>query len=371
MLVGAAGALVLLLLALMVVSRLPESDPGAELPSTCEVAPADGEAAVTAAVAACPDGSTVQFPSGGVYHQAEPIRVEGRTGLTIDGNGSTFVSTAPVDDQLRPSWMVIDGTDVVLQDMEVQGNFKMEGPRSLERMQQELPSGNHFQPGIGVYGGTRVTVRDASVRDTFGDGVLVAPSGILPGGPGPEVGMPRDVRLQRLEITRTARQGVAFTGGVGLWLEDSTIRDGWYLGVDLEIDVPGQPLQDVHIVGNTFDGTYFSAIALPWPGDGDDVVGIEIRGNTTLQPPDQCGPQISVNAYPDQQVPVRDVVIEDNHVLTRSRGIVYGAGASGAIRGNRIEKVPSSFPCGDPEEAPVLVPNSPAVVVSGNTSVGY
>ena len=339
--------------------------------TACDIAPPDGEHAISAAIANCPDGSTVRFPREAVYHQASEIKVERRTNLIIDGNGSSFVSTATNADQLDPNWMLVEGTNVVLERMKVEGNFKMSGPRSLERLQKEFPRGIHFNGGVMVYGGQDVTVRDVEIRDTFGDGAFAGPSGILPGGLGPNVGLPRNVRFQRLNITRTARQGVAFTGGIGLWLEDSRISDAWYLGVDLEIDVPGQPLHDVHILRNTFDGSFFGAIAIPWPGDGRNIDGIEIRGNRTLAPPDSCGPQISINTHPDETDTMSNVVTEQNDLLTLSRGIIYRSVTAGAIRYNRIEKRPSSFACGDPDEAPILVPRSPDVVVEHNTAVNY
>ena len=336
----------------------------------CEIAPADGEAAITAAIAGCPDGTNVLFPRDRVYHQSSTIKVERRTNVTIDGNGSSFISTAPNDGQLNPNWMVVDASNVTLHSMSVEGNFKMSGPRSLERMQQVLPSGNHFNAGISVYGGNGVTVRDITIRDTFGDGALAAPSGILPGGAGSTSGIPRDVRFQRLTITRTARQGVAVTGGIGIWLEDSQIADSWYWGVDLEIDAPGQPLQDVHILRNTFDGTFFGAIVLPWPGDGRSVDGIEIRGNRTLRPPDGCGAQISINAYPGQTVGVANIVTEENQLLTSFRGIVYRSVTTGAIRNNHVERLPGR-PCGDFEQAAVVVSESPAVLLEQNVRVNY
>ena len=54
----------------------------------CQLPPTDGEAAVTAAIARCPDGTTVRFPRDAVYHQSAAIKVERRADLTIDGNGS-------------------------------------------------------------------------------------------------------------------------------------------------------------------------------------------------------------------------------------------------------------------------------------------
>jgi hypothetical protein len=371
-LMGVSSAVVISVVAVGVGRLLGGADePTAPPPDrTCDITPADGEAAITAAIAECPDGTTVRFPSGAEYRQSTSIRMQRRSDLVIDGNGSTFISSAANNDQFNPNWMVVEGANVTLHSMFVQGNFKMQGPRSLERMQQQFPSGNHFNAGVAVYGGRGVTIRDITIRDTFGDGALVAPSGILPGGAGPHAGVPHDVRLQRLSITRTARQGVAVTGGDGVWLEDSRINDSWYLGVDLEIDVPGQTLRDVHIVGNTFDGSFFGAIAIPWPGDGRSVEGIEIRANRTLRPPDGCGAQISVNATPGQTALVTDVVTEQNELLTLSRGIVYRNVRSGSVRDNRVEKRPGP-PCGDPEAAAVTVSDSSGVAVERNASVNY
>lgn len=369
--VGVALAAVALAIAVeFIVGRFdPEARPS-QPQSICDIAPGDGEVAVAAAIASCPDGAVVRFPRGGVYHQAASIKLQGRANLTIDGNGSTFVSNAANNEQFNPNWMVIDASNVTLHSMRVEGNFRMEQPRSLERMQEDFPSGNHFNAGITVYGGKGVTVRDTRIQDTFGDGILVAPSGILPGGAGANAGIPRDVRLQRLTITRTARQGVAITGGVGIWLEDSYIADSWYLGIDLEIDVPGQPLQDVHILRNRFDGMFFGAIALPWPGDGRSIDGIEIRGNRTLSAPDGCNAQISINATPGQTATVANIVTEENHLLTRSRGIVYRNVSSGVVAANQVERRPGP-PCGDPDAAPVIVSQSPGVVVDRNIALNY
>ncbi len=338
--------------------------------NVCAINPANGEAAITAAIAACPDGTIVRFPAGRVYHQSHEIVVRNRTNLAIDANGSRFVNLAPNDNQLNPNWMLVDNTNLTFYGAVVEGNFKLSGPRSLERAQQVYPGNVQFNAGVAVYGGNGIVVRDSTILDTNGDGVTAAPSGILPGGKGPGHGHPRDVRFQRLTVTRTLRHGAAFTGGADIWLEDSTFRDQWYMGVDVEIDVPGQDMTDVHILRNTFDGLFFSAVAVPWPGDGTDVHRVEIRGNRMLQAPDNCGPAVSINSDPLSLLPVHGIVTEDNQLLTKSRGVLYRAVASGSIRGNRIEKV-EPFACGDPEEAPAVLVFSPTVVVEGNTAVGY
>lgn len=338
--------------------------------NVCAVDPADGEAAITAAIAGCPDGSTVRFPSNRQYNQMSEIVVRGRADLVIDGNGSRFVSRAPNSDQLDPNWMIVEGRNIVVTNMTVEGNFKMGAPRSLERMQQEFPAGNHFNMGIGIYGGDGVTVRDLTVLDTFGDGIMVAPSGIMPGGRGPGYGSPTNVTVERVSITRTARQGFAVTGASHVRLRNSTIRDCWYLCVDLETDVPGQDMTDIHVTGNTFEGMFFAAVALPWPGDGTDVRRIYVNDNKAPTPPDSCGPQIAMNHYPYQVIPVHEVYVERNHLVTWSKGVLGRSIVSGAVRDNGVEKREPRA-CGEDDEAPVVLHNSPNVAVSGNTGRGY
>ncbi|MDQ4133755.1 MAG: right-handed parallel beta-helix repeat-containing protein [Actinomycetota bacterium] len=321
------------------------------------------EVDLNAFIAKVPDESIVRFARDGCYAQAARIEVHGTRNVTFDGNGSTFRSSAANVETVQPNWFVVDATDTTFQGVVVEGNFKEFGSRSAERVGQIAR--NQFNAGFFIYGGLRVVVRDSTIRDTFGDGVGVAPAGILPGGRGATVGAAHDIRLQRLNISHTARQAVAFTGGVGLWLEDSTISDAWYWGVDAEIDAPGEGLKDVHILRNVFDGMYFGAITVPAPGRTGDVDGIEIRGNRTLTGPDVCGNTVLVTYWQNTGSTMANIVVEDNQFKAKGPGVEYRDVSTGSVRNNTIELLPG---CG--VAPPVRPINSPNVVLCGNVATG-
>ncbi|MEJ7783496.1 MAG: hypothetical protein WKF96_01750 [Solirubrobacteraceae bacterium] len=330
---------------------------------TCSIDPADGQSAIEAAIAACPDGRTVMFPAGRTYRQTDRIRVERRKGLVIDGNGSTFIKTSANDGQrARPNWELLEDSNVTLQNMVIRGALQP-GPRGIT-------PGNQFDHGVIIYGGDRVTVRDVKVYDVFGDFVTTAPSGFVRGGGALGGQVPRNIAIQRLNGRGAARMCVALTGGIGLRVEDSKLSDCRYGGIDIETDVAGEPLRDVHILRNTIAGYYLFAIGIagpvgtpPKPGDIDDI---EIRDNVTTTPSDKCW--AAVNA---ERGPISGVVVAGNRLKTISRGVNLESVSSGSVSANTIEITVSPGLCGPPAAIPVRITNSPQVAVSNNTSLGY
>ena len=339
-----------------------ETGGGADDPGTCAIAPADGQDAIAAAIRSCPNGSTVRFPAGKTYVQTGPIVVDGRSDLTIDGNGSTFRSTAPNDGQRREQWRLHKGRRLILKDMTIVGNFVGDGgPRRINL-------GNQFNAGVLVSGGHTITLRDLTVKDVWGDHVLTAPSGWVDSGNVLAGEVPTDVHVERLTGTRAARQGVAVTAAEGFWLEDSTITDSWYTGIDLEIDVPGEPLHDVHILGNTLSGFYISAIGIPNYGRPGDVRDIEIRGNKTATASDTCWPAISTKSV---GTTAQNIVIEDNNLKSLYHGIAFTDVLSGSIRNNEVELVASPKNLCGHSAKPIVGQTFPSVSVAGNTPRGY
>lgn len=336
--------------------------------SVCKVDPPDGQEAITRAIAACPNGSIVEFPSKRSYRQTGRIDVDHRSNLVIDGNGSTFTTTAPnavnpIITDSHPNWRVRSARDVTFRDMTVIGNFKRNGPR-------RMIEGNQFNAGFMVVGGDDVTIADVTVRDTYGDLVWTLTSAPFQSQDPRNSEVPRNVRVQRLKGRRAARQCVAPTGAYGFWLEDSTLEDCWFAGVDAEIDVPGEPLRDVHILRNTVSETLLAGITVPVAHSSRDVKGVEIKQNKILTASDTCLPGIDVHYRPKPGVTMADVVTEDNEVRALYPGIVYRSVASGSIRDNRIRRASPSARCRPQPSPPILVLNSPAVTLSGNTPGG-
>jgi len=330
-------------------------------PVVCAIDPADGEQAIAAAIAACPDGTTVRFPPRRTYRQTGSIVVHGRTGLTIDGNRSTFVRAVPdVAGQREPNWVLEEGRRVALQRMTVVGAFKDPGPRRI------IP-GNQHNHGVAVRGGTGIRVRDLRIRDVFGDLVTVEPPGHDALAP-----PPRDVRIQRLDGRRAARQCVAVTGAIGFWLQDSRLANCFQLGVDIEQDVPGEPLRDIHVVRTSIGGFHLSAIGVAGSAVGaprrGDIDRVDIRANTVRTPSDTCWPAVTT-----ERGPVSRVVTAGNTLRTLGDGVRYAAGTSGAITGNRVINRAGPVLCGSLTALtrPVRAAATGAVTLVGNVGLGY
>ena len=329
----------------------------------CRVDPADGEVAIEAAIRACPDDSRVRFPARRTYRQGDRIRVERRRGLLIDGNGSTFVKTSPHGGERgRPNWELLENTNVTLQNMTIRGALQP-GPRGIT-------PGNQFDHGVVVYGGSGVTVRDVTVRDVFGDFVTTVPSGFVRGGGALGGEVPRNVAIQRVNGRGAARMCIALTAGIGVRVEDSTLSDCRYAGIDLETDVPDEPLRDVKVLRNTVSGFYLFAIGIAGPAGSQpqrgDIDGIEIRDNVVATPSDTCW--AAINA---ERGPISDVVIAENRLRTQNHGVKLVGVVSGSVTANTIEITGNPNLCGPPRAVPVQLTDSPQVRVDANTPSGY
>jgi hypothetical protein len=322
-------------------------------------------------IAGVPDGITVRFRPGGCYAADNRIEVRDKTGLTIDGNGSTFKSSSEntAKREANPNWLLLRGRNLVIRDMKIVGNFHLKGKRSQQRVNQaatEGEAGATSQPnaGIGIYGGDGITVRDVDIRDVFGDGVLTGVSEYVDGSVASQT--PRDVRVQRVTATKAARHCFSPNQVVGFRLEDSTGRDCWYGALDAELDEPEQKLQDVHIVDNTFAGFNMFGIVVPVAGDGDNTRDIEIRGNRFLTAPDQpCNPVIAIGSYPMSPNTIEDVVVADNAMKAPGVAIAVDHVRGGRIAGNRVEYTERG--CAHPQKPPVVrLTNSAGVTADDN-----
>jgi hypothetical protein len=339
----------------------PPPPPPAPSRPICAIAPADGQDAITAAIGSCPSGSTVTFPLNATYHITDKIVVAGRSDLVIDGNGSTFIKTSPSEDGAgRPNWHLLENTGLTLRNMVIRGSFVPSGNRQI------IP-GNQFEHGVNVAGGSGITIQDVEIYNVFGDFVTAQTSGDA------SAPVARNVRVERFVGEHAARQGVSAIGVIGFWLTDSQLTDSWQTGIDMEIDAPGQKLRDIHILRNTITGTNFSPITVPMKGNPGDVGDIEIRGNIVTKPADTCFPSVLIT-YPPNNIGnstmLSGIVIEDNQLMTLHNGVSISDVASGSVRNNRIENTAGGL-CAPPAPMPVSLSNSPNVLVSGNTAVGY
>ncbi|MDQ4145909.1 MAG: hypothetical protein M3198_19615 [Actinomycetota bacterium] len=319
-----------------------------------------------------PDGSTVQLAAGGCYAQSRPVRLDDKKNVTLDGRGAALQNRALNDGRVNsPNLLLLRGRNLTVKNLALIGNFQLQGPRSQARVNAssvEQPStGNQFNAGLSIYGGDGIQITDVRAARVFGDGLLTARSEYVENSPPFET--PRNVRVVRFEATSVARHCFAPTNVIGFWLIDSVGRDCWYHGVDAELDSVTHKLQDVHLIGNTFDGFFAVGVAFPVAGDGDNTRDYEILNNRFLTTPDasQCNPIILINAYPSNPNTTKNVVVERNSMKAGGTAIIFDHVVGGSIRNNRIEPITGVGPgaCG-PAVSPVRVTNSSGVRVEGN-----
>jgi hypothetical protein len=319
------------------------------------------EQALTTYINAAKDGSTVKFPAGACYAQGGRIEVRDKRNLTIDGNGASFKSTAPNSGlKVNGNWLVVRGRGVHLTNMKIVGNFHLEGVRSQQRVNEATEGGvgNQFNMGIGIYGGAGNRVTDTTIDDVFGDGITVAVAHYIDGSAADPLDSPREVHIQRVKVTKTARHCYSPSQSDGFWLEDSEANDCWYGGFDGELDNVDQKLSDVHLLRNTFNGFNMFGIVFPVAGYGTNTQDIEIRGNRFVTFPTQaCNTIIAVGIYPSNPATFQNVVIEDNTMKAGGVGIAADHVQGGRIQGNRIDYEEKG--CGHP----------PAVRVTNSTDV--
>lgn len=326
---------------------------------------------LTSFINAQPDGTTIEFPPGGCYAQADRITVRDKRGLTIDANGSSFHSSAPNrGDRTTGSWLIVRGVNVRVTDMRIIGNFHLTGARSQQRVNEATlgPIGNQFNMGIGIYGGSGIHVSDTTIEHVFGDGVTVAVAHYVAGSATHPLDSPRDVHIERVQITKAARHCVSPSQGDGVWLEDSTLTDCWYGGFDGELDDVTQTLKNVHVLRNTFDGFFMFGVLVPVAGAGNNTENIEIRDNTfTAGPDNRCNTTIEIGMYPSNPHTIKNVVVAGNRLQARSGlGVRFGRVEGGAITGNTVGAYHEAG-CSHPARTPFAqLTNSAGVTIADN-----
>ena len=260
----------------------------------CDPSMPDSTGPVQAWIDSVPDGSVARFPAGQCVRAERTLFVHGRRGLTIDGNGSTLVAFTdgcesqtddgnptdacslppPVDapeaeadlrwPQSRSAFWVSESTDIVFEDITVDGGYESVG---------ELINLLEFQHGWRIDGGNDGIVLDQVRADRFGgDYVYLRDSdnstvqnGVFGEGHG--------------EASGNGRQGIAVTDGTNVYIRRNTVAAVTRSIIDIEADRPEEELRNIVIEHNTFDGEG----ALAWLSNvGADALhdGVYIRFNT-------------------------------------------------------------------------------------------
>lgn len=328
----------------------------------CRIMPDDGEMAIMAAIASCPNGTaanptTIRFPPRSLYHANHRILISGRSNIVIDGNGSTFTTTAHLRSSgIEGNWILLKDHNLTLEDMTAIGAFRLPAPRSLATLS---PVDSEADMNFGVYGGDNISLLNLTGRHPWGDNVAAEDSTYIDKLSDSYV---NKLTVERGTFSSAARMCFAPTSGTNILFESNSCSDSWYGGVDAEIDNVKQPLDGVRVLHNTFNG--FGQFGVAIPVAGINTTHIEIRGNSFITATDPaynvCWPIIRVGFYPLNPATFTDVVTDGNSMPDHGTGISYDHVNGGEIKGNIMTPQPT-LGCAT---IPDLVANSTGIAVT-------
>jgi hypothetical protein len=185
--------------------RVPKS-----VPSKCRK---DAATRIQSWIDSAPDGATLRFERGACYRVERTLEFENRW-LTFDGNGATFKSFKPPEDQ-RAMWRAWDST-VAFSSMNLVGSYAHGGVIDPD-----------IQHGHGIdLRGTDATIRNVAMSDLAGDCVYF---GLGADGSSGVV--------RRSQCRRIGRNAVSVTAGHDIWVTRMRTRRIGHIVFDVEPNV--------------------------------------------------------------------------------------------------------------------------------------
>jgi hypothetical protein len=212
-----------------------------------------------------PDGVILRF--GGCYRIDGTLELRGRSGLTFDGNGSTFrsvksmVSGNAADGQ-RAMFRFIDSTGFVLRDMTITGAYTNGGT---------LDESLQWAHGVDLRG-TSAELANVDISDVAGDCVHFNLSASRSSG-----------SFHDSTCTDTGRSGVAVVAGDNVLVQGNTLGNIGFTVFNVEPNVGGlNGTSNVRINANTVNGRYrlyVYAVIANAPNVGQDFTNNRVVGS--------------------------------------------------------------------------------------------
>jgi hypothetical protein len=213
-----------------------------------------------------------ELPNGQCYATRGLWLTRDDTSLTSDG--ACIVALGPGESRLKTAdGKPIRATSVFRLD---QANKFAGLPLrvTISNLSIRVPAKTHMD-GIAIYGG-ETTLNDVTIGGAPSTDVVVGRGRTASAGP-----------VERITITGCRLLGakedaVSATGPIGLRVEDNTISGAGAAGLDVRAADRGQPVLDVHAIGNTILKNARAGIRVDLaPTDGSPILadGIEITGN--------------------------------------------------------------------------------------------
>jgi hypothetical protein len=217
---------------------------------------ADASAPLIAFLDSVPDGSTIEFPAGGIYRMDAGLKFLDRHDLTFEGNGATLRSNGDVHETSSLFALWSDDTGIVIHDFNLVGNSPSPGVY--------LP-GQEGAHGVLIDGGGNVDVSDVTISGVYGDAFYVG-------------GWADGVNIHDSIVKSNGRNGVAVIAGRNVTVQRVTFDESGYCTLDVEANDSTEGAANVKFLDNlvgTWGDVFFAADG----ADGSVVDGVTVSGN--------------------------------------------------------------------------------------------
>jgi hypothetical protein len=197
-------------------------------------------AALNAWIASEPDGSRLVFPAGSCYQLGGDagLNLTGRSGLTLDGTGSTLQLRTTGATNFSSAFFLQSSTHITIRGFAVDGGNTATGTTSASSYIKERMNGASVAAGCAF-----IEFDHVSWDRLRGFGVILSAAG--------GSAWPSDISIHDSFI-RGGEMGIAIVAGRNVQIERDTINDSVYIAIDLEPDasVPGAGFRNVLIADN-------------------------------------------------------------------------------------------------------------------------
>ncbi len=207
-----------------------------------------------------PDDTTLNFPDDAEYRIEGTLLLEGKKGIVLEGNGTTFRATDPLPDygkkdnysgwkmvRTRSQWLIKNCENITVRNMRVIGAYRDGGRKG------EYDYNREAQHAFDILGVKGLLIDSIHASDVWGDGVYISKGS-------------SDVIVRKSRIERTGRQGMAVGSAFGVLIEDNDILDSRRGLLDIEPYGKDWACGDVRVIGNRFGDSRL--LALPMGGSG-------------------------------------------------------------------------------------------------------
>jgi outer membrane biosynthesis protein TonB len=199
----------------------------------------DASASIQATINGAPNGATVAFRAGGTYRLDSVIRVRGKTGITLDGNGATLRIRGTTGGAASHGIIVENGSvDTTIRGFVLLGDNHEAGTPDVK------PGGPlQNQNGIAVYGSTNTLIEDVDISRVWGDCVFVAATN--------GITWADRVTFRDSTCRLTGRNGFSLIAGQHILVERVAFDEIGFMVIDIEPDTSFEGATDVTIRDNT------------------------------------------------------------------------------------------------------------------------